>query len=45
MLWDDDWRCMGGNAALMGAVLADPDLDSRSVMLGEDATPPGHVAR
>jgi hypothetical protein len=45
MLWDDDWRCMGGNAALMGAVLADPDLDSRSVTLGEDATPPGHVAR
>jgi hypothetical protein len=45
MLWDDDWRCMGGNAALMRAVLADPELDSRSVMLEEDATPPGHAAR
>ena len=43
MLWDDDWRCLGGPAALIRAVLAEPALDARPVGLDEDATPPGHV--
>lgn len=45
MLWDDDWRCVGGRTTLIGAVLADPLLDSRSVNTEQDATPPGHIAR
>jgi hypothetical protein len=45
MLWDDDWRCLGGPAALIQAVLDDPALEARPVGLDEDATPPGHVAR
>lgn len=44
MLWDDDWRCLGGSVALISAVLADPSLDSYSVGTEEDATPPGHTA-
>ena len=43
-LWDDDWRCVGGPAALVEALLQNPDLDTRAVTVGEDATPPGHVA-
>jgi len=46
MLWDDDWRCIGGPASLIQAVLADPALDAREVTVDqEDATPPGFEAR
>ena len=43
-LWDDDWRCVGGPAALIDDVLADDRLSARRVLPGEDATPPGHQA-
>ena len=43
-LWDDDWSCIGGPAGLVGRFLHHPDLQARSVMLGQDATPPGHQA-
>ena len=41
-MWDDDWRCVGGPAALIDALLTRPELQARSVMPDEDATPPGH---
>lgn len=41
-MWDDDWRCVGGPAALVDALLTRPELEARSVMPDEDATPPGH---
>lgn len=41
-LWDDDWRCVGGPAALVEGLLAHPALVARSVTPDEDATPPGH---
>lgn len=46
-LWDDDWTCIGGTAALIADLLKDPVLGPRSrrVSLAEDATPPGQVAR
>jgi hypothetical protein len=44
-LWDDDWSCLGGPAALVGGMLRHPDLRARPVELGQDATPPGHEAR
>jgi hypothetical protein len=44
-LWDDDWRCLGGPTALVDRFLDQPQLLVRRVGLGEDATPPGHVAR
>jgi hypothetical protein len=47
-LWDDDWTCIGGCAALVDDLLHDPELGprARKVELGEhDATPPGHQAR
>jgi hypothetical protein len=43
-LWDDDWTCVGGSASLVRGLLAHPDLEARSVVLGQDATPPGHQA-
>jgi hypothetical protein len=43
-LWDDDWTCIGGPAALVGKFLRHPDLQARQVALGQDATPPGHQA-
>jgi hypothetical protein len=43
-LWDDDWTCIGGPARLIEGFLRQPDLEARSVPLGEDATPPGHTA-
>jgi hypothetical protein len=43
-LWDDDWTCIGGPAALVGEFLRHPDLEARPVALGQDATPPGHQA-
>lgn len=46
-LWDDDWTCIGGSTDLIASLLEHPELGSRArrVALGEDATPPGHVAR
>jgi hypothetical protein len=44
-LWDDDWRCLGGPIALVERLLDQPKLQVRRVGPGEDATPPGHVAR
>lgn len=41
-LWDDDWRCVGGPAALVDALLVRPELVARAVLPDEDATPPGH---
>jgi hypothetical protein len=43
-LWDDDWTCIGGPTALVGRFLCHPDLRTRRVALGQDATPPGHQA-
>jgi hypothetical protein len=43
-LWDDDWSCIGGSAALVSSFLDHPDLEARSVDLSQDATPPGHQA-
>lgn len=43
-LWDDDWRCLGGTHELIDLFLDRSDLEVRRVPLGEDATPPGHVA-
>ena len=43
-LWDDDWSCIGGPAALVNRFLDHPDLEARSVDLSQDATPPGHQA-
>jgi hypothetical protein len=43
-LWDDDWRCVGGPATLVNALLQHPLLDARAVTLRDDATPPGHEA-
>lgn len=41
-LWDDDWRCSGGPAALIDTLLLHRDLKARAVTVDEDATPPGH---
>jgi hypothetical protein len=45
-LWDDDWTCVGGTAALVDDLLRHPDLSPRvrRVEIGQDATPPGHTA-
>jgi hypothetical protein len=43
-LWDDDWSCIGGPAGLVAKFLRHPDLQARSVALGQDATPPDHQA-
>jgi hypothetical protein len=43
-LWDDDWTCIGGPAELVDRFLGRPDLAARPVVLGQDATPPGHEA-
>jgi hypothetical protein len=32
----------GGSAALVNEFLQHPGLEARTVVLGEDATPPGH---
>jgi hypothetical protein len=45
-LWDDDWRCLGGPADLVGRVVTELPPHARRVRVDdEDATPPGHVAR
>jgi hypothetical protein len=41
-MWDDDWRCVGGPADLVDALLQSAHLDARAVTLDQDATPPGH---
>ncbi|MCM3920473.1 hypothetical protein ND748_02065 [Frankia sp. AiPs1] len=43
-LWDDVWSCLGGSAGLVRGFLGHPDLQTRQVVLGQDATPPGQVA-
>ena len=45
-LWDDDWTCVGGPAALVDDLLRDPVLGPRARLTepGQDATPPGHRA-
>ncbi|MGW4770176.1 hypothetical protein ACWEO2_19275 [Nocardia sp. NPDC004278] len=43
-LFDDDWICVGGPAGLVDKLLRHPDLETRRVELGQDATPPGHIA-
>jgi hypothetical protein len=44
-LWDDEWRCVGGPATLIDALVRSPSLAARQVSLDQDATPPGHHAR
>ncbi|HWH10777.1 MAG TPA: hypothetical protein VG165_06585 [Solirubrobacteraceae bacterium] len=47
-LWDDDWTCIGGRAALVEDLLDDPELGPRARevrLVDDDATPPGHEAR
>jgi hypothetical protein len=44
-LWDDEWRCLGGPTALIEEVVADGRFHARRVRPGDDATPPGRVAR
>lgn len=41
-LWDDAWRCVGGPAALINALLSRRDLEVRAVTPDDDMTPPGH---
>jgi hypothetical protein len=36
MLWDDGWTCVGGPAALIDALAADPLVGARVVQLDED---------
>lgn len=43
-LWDDDWRCVGGDSSLLRSLVNSEDLDAREVQFDEDATPPGHTA-
>jgi hypothetical protein len=43
-LWDDDWTCIGGPAELVENFARHPGLQARPVVLGQDATPPGHQA-
>ena len=45
VLWDDDWRCLGGPTSLIEALQQEPQLDVRRVSIDRDATPSGHVAR
>lgn len=46
-LWDDDWTCLGGPAALVNDLLRGSELGPRTrrVALEDDAAPPGHEAR
>ena len=41
-LWDDDWTCIGAPAELVDRFVRHPGLQARRVVLGQDATPPGH---
>jgi len=44
-LWDDDWRCVGGPAGLVDALLERAELEIRLVAPAVDMTPPGHDMR
>jgi hypothetical protein len=47
-LWDDDWTCIGGRAALIDDLLHASELRRRARVVrveDDDATPPGHEAR
>lgn len=41
-LWDHAWRCVGGPAALINALLSRRDLEVRAELPDGDMTPPGH---
>lgn len=43
-LWDDDWRCVGGPANLIGSMVDATALETRVVDFTQDATPLGHIA-
>lgn len=43
-LWDDEWTCIGGPAALIDSFTRQPRLQARQVSISQDATPPGHHA-
>jgi hypothetical protein len=43
-LWDDVWTCIGGPPQLVDNFVRHPVLQARPVVLGQDATPPGHRA-
>ena len=43
-LIDDDWSCFGGPSHLVKRLVADAMLETLTVGLVEDATPPGHTA-
>lgn len=43
-LWDDSWTCLGGSDGLIDQLASDPHIELRRVELGDDATPPGHIA-
>ena len=43
-LWDDSWTCLGGPDGLINQLASDPHIELRRVELGDDATPPGHIA-
>lgn len=43
--WDDEWRCLGRRASLIGALQQEPQLDVRRVCVNEDAIPPGQIAQ
>lgn len=44
-LWDDTWTCVGGPRRLIDALVGDSLVRARPVLVGEDATPPGHQYR
>lgn len=44
-LWDDDWTSIGGPTQLVDGFLRHPGLQSRSVAIGQVATPPRHRKR
>jgi hypothetical protein len=46
-LWDDDWSCIGGAAALIDDLLEDSVLapNARRVTTDQDSMPPGYAAR
>jgi hypothetical protein len=45
-MWDDGWTSIGGSRQLVAGFLSDATLGRRArrVALGQDSTPPGHVA-
>jgi hypothetical protein len=45
MLWDDDWRCLGGPRQLIEDVVRRLGPRARRLTASDDATPPGATAR